>query len=156
MRRCFGSHFYLKLIEPVRTIKKMLNSWLQRDVYSRLFIPIVVLILSVGAVRYRLLIDSERLDAVGRAQNELRQTAHYIEIELIALTANADQSEIGELMESEMAGSGELAEMTLTIDGHRTSYQNKKIQAETPLWFVQLIGFKPLSCLLYTSPSPRD
>lgn len=129
----------------MRTIKSILNSWLQKDVYTRLFFPILILTFTVGLFRYHLLITSERLDAMTRAQGEMRQTARHVEMELHLLDPDTNKTEIHDILETEINKGEELGVVHLILNGHQFSYLNKRITSNVPPWFIRFVDFKPFA-----------
>lgn len=139
--QCFIS---LKFVEFVQTPRDFLQRWQQRGIYTRLFIPIFVIIAIVGGLRYYLMINAEVSDARQRLSSELRHTAHYLIPALSSLSAQGNTSAIHKLLLQEVEASPALSRISW-------QYSRQQIQAEdasipvtaVPTWFIKLLSWQP-------------
>ena len=127
----------------MRIIQKLLFLWLQQGVYSRLFLPLLLMIIVSGSVRYHMLINAERNDAQQRAGIELRQAEHRLTPQLLAL--DCDAAAIARLLTQELAAASELGSLTWQACGSSFTRQQTAVVSKVPAWFLDFLAFRAVT-----------
>ena len=128
----------------MKTLQEFLQRWQQRGIYSRLFIPIFVLIVAVSCLRYYLLIEAEVSDARQRLNTELRLSAHYLVPALTTLSLQENHQGIRQLLEQEVMASPAI--QYISWDYQQLHFQQQgqnNAASKVPAWFVRLLSLPP-------------
>ncbi|MBI1771567.1 MAG: hypothetical protein HYR68_04310, partial [Burkholderiales bacterium] len=127
----------------MKTLQKFLQRWQQRGIYTRLFVPIFVLIIAVSCLRYYLMINGEVADARQRMSTELRHSAHYLIPALSNLSERSDSQAIRQLLIQEVQSSPVLWRITWQYKKEQIQGQDEIIPASSsPAWFNRLLSLQ--------------
>ncbi len=127
----------------MQTLQKFLQRWQQRGIYTRLFVPIFVLIIAVSGLRYYLMINGEVADARQRMSTELRHSAHYLIPALSNLSDRSDSQAIRQLLIQEVQSSPVLWRITWQYKKEQIQGQDEIIPASSsPAWFNRLLSLQ--------------
>ncbi|MFZ6777255.1 EAL domain-containing protein [Undibacterium sp. Ji83W] len=127
----------------MQTLQKFLQRWQQRGIYTRLFVPIFVLIIAVSGLRYYLMINGEVADARQRMSTELRHSAHYLIPALSNLSERSDSQAIRQLLTQEVQSSPVLWRITWQYKKEQIQGQDEIIPASSsPAWFNRLLSLQ--------------
>jgi len=127
----------------VQTLQDFLQRWQQRGVYTRLFLPIFVLIVLVSGLRYYLMINAEVSDARQRLTTELRHTAHYLIPVLSSLSIQGNTAAIHKLLVQEVEVSPALSRISWQYSQHQIQAEDASAPAsDAPAWFVKLLSWE--------------
>ncbi|MDE2430298.1 MAG: hypothetical protein KGM99_16365, partial [Burkholderiales bacterium] len=96
----------------MRTYQKILQFWSVRGIYTRLFVPILLLLFAAAGVRYTVLIKTEAGDARQRYQSEMRQIERYVMPALLTLADKGDQVGITQLLQQEVKNNQEIGTLS--------------------------------------------
>lgn len=130
----------LKFIKFVKTLQKFLQRWQQRNIYTRLFIPILVLIFVVSGFRYHMMIESETRDARHRLQTELRHANHYLTPALINLSLQDNQQAMHSLLLREAISSPLIQSISWDYQHqHVTGQDTDQERPDVPDWFSAIL-----------------
>ncbi|WP_422999875.1 EAL domain-containing protein [Undibacterium sp. JH2W] len=125
----------------MQKLQDLLQRWQQRGVYTRLFIPIFVLIVIVSGLRYYLMIDGEVRDARQRQSTELRHSVHYLIPALSSLSEQANTPAIRNLLAQEVASSPAIWRISWQYRQQEIQQQDEVPPASAvPAWFVRYLS----------------
>jgi diguanylate cyclase (GGDEF)-like protein/PAS domain S-box-containing protein len=132
----------------VQTLQDFLQRWQQRGIYTRLFVPIFILIFAVSGLRYYLLIDAEVKDAMMRSATELRHSAHYLIPALSSLSLQGDRQGMQQLLVQEVRASPAIWRISWRYRQEQFLEQDKQddmddVQTGVPAWFNALLKLQP-------------
>ena len=116
--------------------------------YSRLFVPIFLIIAMVVGVRYHLLLESETSSANARYQHEAGELAAHLRKTLQPALATRDHASLDATLASAMLLNGDLAAARLEYPGgHLEALRDARVEPQYPDWFTQLA---PIANLQHT------
>src|SRR5471032_186742 len=125
---------------------KILSSWLRMGTYSRLFVPIFFIIVSVVAVRYDLLIATESADANARYQLEAQGLSDYLSNTLTPALAPADRARLEATLSDALLLNPNLRGVQLDYPGgHLEANRTRRAAADSPAWFQRRSGLAPVA-----------
>ncbi|MFZ6654956.1 bifunctional diguanylate cyclase/phosphodiesterase [Undibacterium sp. TJN19] len=132
----------------MQTLRDFLQRWQQRGIYTRLFVPIFILIVVVSGLRYYLLIDAEVKDARLRSATELRHSSHYLIPALSSLSLQDDRQGIQQLLAQEVRASPAISRIGWRYRQEQFLEQDKKNDHDdthngVPAWFNALLNLQP-------------
>jgi diguanylate cyclase (GGDEF)-like protein/PAS domain S-box-containing protein len=118
---------------------KILSPWLRMGMYSRLFIPIFVIIAVVVVVRYHLLLESETSYANARYQKDAGELAAHLGKTLQPALATPDRGQIDAALSSALLLNADLSAARLDYaGGHLEALRDQPAHATYPEWFPRL------------------
>ncbi|MET0266273.1 MAG: EAL domain-containing protein [Duganella sp.] len=124
-------------------------------VYSRLFLPILVLIAVMLALRYSILYESETASANARYQQGAAQLSTYLQHRLAPAVAAQDQAAIERVLHDALLLNTDLLEARLALDGSELAAQRTQPPAAAyPPWFGRLQPLPPLRQTLQIGAVP--
>jgi diguanylate cyclase (GGDEF)-like protein/PAS domain S-box-containing protein len=124
---------------------KLLSLWMRMSTYTRLFIPIFVLVAVIVGVRYRLMLESESATARMRYQVEARQLGQFLAASLKPLVREADPAAVAMLLADATAQSADLALVRWEYAaGPAASAAQLPQDTVHPDWLAELAGIDPL------------
>ncbi|CDG85154.1 putative bifunctional diguanylate cyclase/phosphodiesterase [Janthinobacterium agaricidamnosum] len=110
-------------------------------IYSRLFIPISLLILVVSAIRYDLLIKNETDNADTRYQSEARELGKYVAGTLLPLAASWNEDALQHTLAGVLPLNKDLAAIAWDSPaGHLEVHAEPVDAADYPSWFRRVSG----------------
>ncbi|MFZ4877351.1 putative bifunctional diguanylate cyclase/phosphodiesterase [Janthinobacterium sp. Mn2066] len=130
--------------------------------YSRLFIPISLLILGVSAVRYQALLNQETTLASSRYQNEARQLDLYLANTVLPLAVQTDMASVPRVLRSALPLNRNLSSIRWDnasehIEVLAETSPEAQLAAAVPAWFVHLAGITAINSRLTVAlPGGRD
>ncbi|OBV39076.1 putative bifunctional diguanylate cyclase/phosphodiesterase [Janthinobacterium psychrotolerans] len=123
--------------------------------YSRWFLPIVLLILGVSAVRYHTLLTTQAAQADARYRSEARQLNLYLANTVLPLSVRSDGASVRQVLRSALPLNRNLATISWHGGNGRIEVQADRARdgagAQVPSWFVRLAGMKPIHNRLQVS-----
>eukprot|EP01133_Synstelium_polycarpum_P023641 gene23641-28331_t len=136
---------------------KILSSWMRMGCYSRLFIPIFLLILAVSAVRYHALLDTETALANSRYQSDARQLDLYLANTVLPLAVRTGvqpmRDSVGQALRSALLLNRSLAAIRWdSASEHIEVLADRQLADQlasgVPAWFARLSGITAISSRL--------
>jgi diguanylate cyclase (GGDEF)-like protein/PAS domain S-box-containing protein len=119
---------------------KILSPWLRMGVYSRLFVPIFVIIAMVVGVRYHLLLESETSYADARYQRDAGELLAHLRKTLQPALATPDRASLDAALSSALLLNADLSLARLDYaGGHLEAQRGARTTPEYPAWFARLI-----------------
>jgi len=119
---------------------KILSPWLRMGMYSRLFVPIFVMIALVVGVRYHLMLESESTYANARYQHDADELAAHLSKTLQPALAAPDRASLDGALSSAMLLNGDLDAARLDYPGgHLEALRSARAMPQYPNWFTRLI-----------------
>ena len=124
--------------------------------YSRLFIPILLLILSVSAIRYHALLDTEAALANARYRSDARQLDLYLANTVLPLAVRTDvalQDSVRQALRSALPLNRSLAAIRWDSASEHIEVLADSLGADdtaagAPAWFARLAGITAISSRL--------
>ena len=121
-----------------------LSNWLWRGTYPRLYVPIVLIILAVTAVRYHYLLATETAEVRRLATTELRRAGEALLPALSALPAGDAEGAAGVLREG-LANTPALRSLQWTAGAQpAVAVASARPALHAPDWFAQWVDAGPL------------
>jgi diguanylate cyclase (GGDEF)-like protein/PAS domain S-box-containing protein len=118
---------------------KLLSRWLRMGIYSRLFLPIFVIIAVVTGVRYTLLIDSESQAAGARYRQQARELESYLATALQPALAARDRGALDTVLAGALLLNPDVADVRLDYPGgHLEALRAAPEPVRFPSWFAGL------------------
>ncbi|WP_229205527.1 MULTISPECIES: bifunctional diguanylate cyclase/phosphodiesterase [unclassified Duganella] len=118
---------------------KLISPWLRMGMYSRLFIPIFVIIAVVVVVRYHLLLESETSYANARYQKDAGELAAHLSKTLQPALATPDRGQIDAALSAALLLNADLSAARLDYaGGHLEALRSQPAPAAYPDWFTRL------------------
>jgi diguanylate cyclase (GGDEF)-like protein/PAS domain S-box-containing protein len=125
---------------------KILSPWLRMGIYSRLFIPIFVIIAVVVGVRYHLLLESETSYASTRYQKDAGELAAHLRKYLEPALAIPDRGQLDAALASALLLNADLTAARLDYaGGHLEALRSKPADAAYPGWFTRFTPIAPIN-----------
>ena len=125
---------------------KVFSPWLRMGMYSRLFIPIFVIIAVVVGVRYHLLLESETSYANTRYQKDAGELAAHLLKYLQPALATPDRGGLDAALSSALLLNADLTAARLDYaGGHLEALRSKPADAAYPRWFTRLSPIAPIN-----------
>src|SRR5471030_729620 len=141
---------------------KILSSWMRMGSYSRLFIPISLLIISISAVRYQALLNQETALATSHYQSEARQLDLYLANTVLPLAVQTDLRSVPRVLRSALPLNHNLSSIRWDNAGEHTEVlaetsPKEQLAASVPSWFVHLAGITAINSRLTVAlPGGQD
>ncbi|MRW83571.1 EAL domain-containing protein [Pseudoduganella sp. FT26W] len=111
--------------------------------YSRLFVPILLIIAMVVGLRYHLMLESETANANARYQREAGEVTAHLRKTLQPALAISDRAALDNTLSGALLLNGDLSAARLDYaGGHLEALRSPQAQPQYPRWFVQ---FSPLA-----------
>ena len=124
---------------------KLLSPWLRMGMYSRLFVPIFLIIATVVGVRYTLLIESETASANARYQREALELVNYLATTLQAPLAAADRAALDATLAGALLLNPDVASVQLDYAAGQLAVRRPpRDGAEVPRWFRDRLPLQTL------------
>jgi diguanylate cyclase (GGDEF)-like protein/PAS domain S-box-containing protein len=124
---------------------KLLSPWLRMGMYSRLFVPIFLIIAIVIGIRYTLLIHSESDSANARYQREAQELVNYLVTTLRPALAAADQPSLDAALAGALLLNPDVTLVQLDYaSGQLQARRAPRDGAAVPQWFRELLPVVPL------------
>ncbi|MBB5370504.1 MULTISPECIES: bifunctional diguanylate cyclase/phosphodiesterase [unclassified Janthinobacterium] len=130
--------------------------------YSRLFIPISLLIISVSAVRYQALLNQETALATSHYQSEARQLDLYLANTVLPLAVQTDLRSVPRVLRSALPLNHNLSSIRWDNAGEHTEVlpdtsPEEQLAASVPAWFARLTGITAINSRLTVAlPGGQD
>jgi diguanylate cyclase len=130
--------------------------------YSRLFIPISLLILGVSALRYQALLNQETTLASSRYQNEARQLDLYLANTVLPLAVQTDMASVPRVLRSALPLNHNLSSIrwgnaSEHIEVLADTSPDAQLAAAVPAWFIHLAGITAINSRLTVAlPGGQD
>jgi diguanylate cyclase (GGDEF)-like protein/PAS domain S-box-containing protein len=125
---------------------KILSPWLRMGMYSRLFVPIFLVIALVVGVRYSLMLESETAVANARYQRDAGELAELLRKTLLPALATSDRSSLDATLASAPLLNADLGAARLDYaGGHLEALRSQRVQAAYPDWFSGLSAIAPIN-----------
>ncbi|CAN7722655.1 EAL domain-containing protein [Pseudoduganella sp. LjRoot289] len=124
----------------------MLSLWMRMGIYTRLFVPIFLLVAAVVGVRYTLMTDSESASARLRYEVEAQQLGQYLAAALKPLQREQNQAGIDALLANAAAQNLDLALVQWEYGGRASTAAAAPLPpgaAVFPRWLEDLAGIAP-------------
>ena len=123
----------------MRTAK--LSTWLLRGTYPRLYVPIVLIILLVSAVRYHYLLSSEIDEARRQGASELRRAGDVL-LPVLAQIPPSDTQTAAAVLHTALAQLGpSVAALQWQVPGEAPAQVTAPgVPQQAPAWFSQWVG----------------
>ena len=119
-------------------------AWLMLSTTTRLFLPMLLLIVVVGSARYQLLLQTEKAAADARFAMEQRQIQKYLLPILTQALANSDGAQLEGLLKAEAADNPDLAFIQWRSATQLIEARNPRpIPVQYPQWFAPLLDIAP-------------
>lgn len=96
----------------MRPFESLIQTWLALGAYTRLFVPITLLIFVVSGLRYDLLIHAEVAGAKQQILTHAENMEHLLGPTLLKLSKTQDQTEITNTLRRQLANDPELTRLT--------------------------------------------
>jgi diguanylate cyclase (GGDEF)-like protein/PAS domain S-box-containing protein len=129
---------------------KLLSPWLRMGMYSRLFVPIFIIIAVVVSVRYTLLFQAETASANARYQKDASDIGIYLHKSLLPALAVPDRAAIDSALADALLLSPDLAAARLDFaGGHLEALRQPAPRADFPRWFGKLHALTPIRRHIY-------
>jgi diguanylate cyclase (GGDEF)-like protein/PAS domain S-box-containing protein len=133
---------------------KILSPWMRMGMYSRLFLPIFVIIALVVGVRYSLLLQSETSYAQARYQKDATDLGLHLHRLLQPALAARDRAALDDVLSTALLLNADLASARLDYaGGHlealRTTHPAYARQQPVPEWFRDLGLIAPIQRTIY-------
>jgi hypothetical protein len=124
-----------------------LSTWLLRGTYPRLYVPIVLIILLVSAVRYHYLVAAETGEVRRHAATELRRAGDGWLPALAALPPAAHEAQATLLREGVARFGPGVQSVTWQVGGGPViDVQAPALRAAAPGWFAEWVRIAPPTC----------
>lgn len=120
---------------------RIIRNWLSQGIYTRLFIPLLLLIMGVAVARYTLFIQTETRNAEQEARSSLQEVARHLVPELRAASAGKLDLADSELLQQELQANPGLS-LLIWHDG-RHEYRAESAPPErsrVPDWFSRRLA----------------
>lgn len=141
--------------ELVRFIQKLYRGWLTRGIYTRLFTPVLLLLLAAAGLHYELLIRNELRDVRQQIQVQSIYLARMLSPELLQKTRDHDSAGITTQLQQELQADQNLQELVWQYQRTRLSaVQPQPVSPQAPAWFVSILKFP--ATLEYRATMPKD
>ncbi|GJJ00388.1 hypothetical protein RugamoR64_09260 [Duganella rhizosphaerae] len=125
---------------------KLLSRWMRMGMYSRLFVPIFLIIAIVVGVRYTLLFQSETAYADARYQRDAGELAVYLHKALLPALTTPDRATLDNTLSSALLLEADLVSARLDYaGGHLEALRSTPPLADYPPWFRGLRGLEPIN-----------
>jgi len=130
--------------------------------YSRLFIPISLLIIGVSAIRYQALLNQETTLASSRYQSEARQLDLYLANTVLPLAVQKDMASVPRVLRSALPLNHNLSSIRWDNAGEHIEVlaetsPKEQLAASVPSWFVHLAGITAINSRLTVAlPGGQD
>nr|WP_315493489.1 EAL domain-containing protein [uncultured Rhodoferax sp.] len=122
-----------------------LRTWLSQGTYPRLFLPILLIIVVVSAVRYHLLFRAELQEAYEHRQAQIALIGHYLPATLLQASMYSTQAEMQRALDTALQFHPELQDLAWSVNGHTLqASKHRPRQADVPEWFEALAALQPL------------
>lgn len=129
---------------------KLLSPWLRMGMYSRLFVPIFIIIAMVVGVRYTLLFQAETASANARYQKDASDIGIYLHKALLPALAVPDRAAIDSALADALLLSPDLAAARLDFaGGHLEALRQPPPRSDVPAWFARLHPLEPIRRHIY-------
>jgi diguanylate cyclase (GGDEF)-like protein/PAS domain S-box-containing protein len=134
---------------------KLLSPWLRMGMYSRLFVPIFIVITLVVGVRYTLLFQAESAGANARYQQDASDIGIYLHKALTpallpAPGASPDRAALDSTLADALLLSPDLVAARLDFaSGHLEALRSPLPPADFPGWFGKLHALEPIHRHIY-------
>ena len=124
--------------------------------YSRWFLPILLLILAVSAVRYHTLLTAETAQADARYRGEARQLNLYLANTVLPLSLRTEGASVRQVLRTALPLNRNLAAIAWHGGGTRVevladSPPGPAPGGQVPAWFARLAGMRPIHNRLQVS-----
>lgn len=107
--------------------------------YSRLFVPIFVIIAVVVCVRYHLMVESETSYASARYQHEASELAAHLQKSLQPALQRADRASLDAALSDALLLNADLSDIRLDYaGGHLESQRRAGVEPQYPDWFPRV------------------
>ncbi|MHA4869630.1 EAL domain-containing protein [Duganella sp. PWIR1] len=124
---------------------KLLSPWLRMGTYSRLFLPIFVIIALVVGVRYHLMLKSETSYAQTRYEKDAGELAAYVLKALRPALALPDRGSLDAALSSALLLNADLMAARLDYPGgHLEALRSNRAESAYPDWFPRLNPIAPI------------
>jgi len=121
-----------------------LGTWLWRGTYPRLYLPIVLIILLVSAVRYHYLLAAETAEVHRHAASELRRIGDALLPALVALPMNDPEAATAALREGAAHFAPQLQSLRWQWSAQpAVEVQGAAAPSSAPAWFTEWVDLAP-------------
>lgn len=119
---------------------KNLKTWLTQGTYPRLFLPILLIILTVTVVRHHYLIAAEMEEAKERVDTAVGRLGHYLAPALINTNDPGSAAITQELLDAEIQFNPDIEALAWQLEGAHTQALHRDTTPTTaPKWFIALV-----------------
>jgi diguanylate cyclase (GGDEF)-like protein/PAS domain S-box-containing protein len=124
---------------------KIFSQWMRMGMYSRLFLPIFVIIAVVVGLRYTLLFQSETAYANARYQKDAGELGVYLRKALLPALTTPDRAALDNILSGALLLEADLVSARLDYaGGHLEALRSARPAPTFPDWFRDLHGLVPL------------
>lgn len=128
---------------------KLLSPWLRMGMYSRLFVPIFLIIAVVVGARYTLLFQGETAGANARYQKDASDIGVFLHKALLPALARPDRAALEGALADALLLSPDLAAARLDYAGGHLEALRPPPRTDVPAWFATLHPLAPIRRPIY-------
>lgn len=128
----------------MRYFESLFQAWLAQGVYTRLFVPITLLVLLVSGLRYDLLIHAEVAGAKQQILTHAENMEHLLGPTLLTLSQSQNQTEITNVLQRQMANDPDLTRLTWAYPQNNVDMTGTfTVPLLAPRWFQAILQMPP-------------